>query len=105
MRKGILFSIDAVLALIVVIILASWIMVQFNAAEEKGSAFENLQNKALDRAVMEFYSGGTANESIGDVEFGKCAVFYTIVPDYGDSEGDGVDRVSPTEQIFCEELP
>lgn len=106
MNRGIIFSTDAALALIVVIILAAWITVQFNAAEEKGAVFESLHNKALDWAITEFYRGGTTVPATPGVsvisdtaEFGECAVFYTLDPD------NGPGRAAPVKQTFCEEWP
>lgn len=81
MARGMIFSTDAALALITVIILAAWLPQQLNAGEEKGGAFENLHDQALDRAVMGFYDGLSGDSpDFDDSEFVKCVEVHTIDP-------------------------
>jgi hypothetical protein len=79
--RGIIFSTDAALALITVIVLVAWLPQQLNTAEEKGEAYENLQDQALDRAVMGFYNEGPGDfPDFEDREFVKCVRVYGIDP-------------------------
>jgi len=95
MRKGFIFSLDAAIALAIVII-AIGVMAQQQNALDSGSAnvSENLHKKALDRAVTGFYGGQTSNETLegSAPDFGECAVIYTF------------DQVSGLvqPQSFCE---
>jgi len=99
MNKGMIFSTDAALALITVIILAAWLPQQLNAAEEKGGAFENLHDQALDRAVMGFYEelDGDSPADYENVDFARCVAVYTI-----DSKlNDLGTRDNPDIESFC----
>ena len=100
MNKGILFSMDAALALIAVILLVAWLPQQFSAAGGKADSLESLNQQAVDKAMTAFYSGGTASENIGGTaEFGKCVVVYTLNPD-----NSLATRATPQPQTFCEEI-
>lgn len=81
MTRGMIFSTDAALALITVIVLVAWLPQQLNIAEEKGEAYENLQDQALDRAVMGFYDDLSGDSpDFDNAEFAKCVAVYTIDP-------------------------
>jgi len=81
MNKGIVFSTDAVVALIVVMSLAAWLPHQLSAAEEQGNAFDNLQQQSLDRAIMGFYKGLAGEEpDFKSSDFIKCTKVYSIGP-------------------------
>jgi len=100
MRKGIVFSIDAALALVIVIMLALWIPQQLYSAEEHGNAFEKLEKGAFDRAVKSFYGRAAGGETIPpEAELGSCRVYYTIGP--GNNLGS---RDNPQKRQFCEVL-
>lgn len=100
MNRGILFSMDAVLALIVVILLVAWLPQQFNAVEEYGGASENLHYKALDNAIKGLYKNLPSSPPISpSAKVAKCAVVYTLNPN--NSLGT---RASPEAQSFCEEI-
>lgn len=101
MRKGIVFSADAILALIVVMALASAVAIQFGMVSEIENVSIYLEQKAADRAVVGLYTGTLSNESIGpSAKFGSCAVAYALDPNNpldarAQPEGDG--------HIFCED--
>ena len=100
MNRGMLFTMDAVLALIAVIVLAAYLPQQFSTSESKETVIESLNQKAVDRAIIDFYSGTTSNESItANAEFGKCAVVYTLDPN-----NDLGTTAAPQPQTFCEEI-
>jgi len=83
MSRGMIFSVDAVLALIMVVILAGWLAQQSTTAEESSNAFEAVQMQALDEAAIALYSGiGGAGETINfGTEMGKCFIVYGLNPD------------------------
>jgi hypothetical protein len=97
-QKGLLFSLDGILSLVLVIILAGAIVQQISF-EEKGNAFEGLHDRAFDRAIVDNYRGVASAETIGAAaEFGECAVVYYLDPD------NAVDtRAQALAQSFCEE--
>ena len=100
MRKGIIFTADAVLALILVILLASWLPQQIYAGEEYGGGFESLAARAGDKAIMGMYNRENGNEVISSgAKLGKCAVYYTIRSNNDLTRPDGLDKES-----FCEEV-
>lgn len=101
MKRGIIFSMDACLALIAVVILAASLQLQFSAMEEKGSAYENLQEQAMDKAIVGFYldQPGEIPDFSGK-EFGKCTAVYTLmeIP-----AGNNLNaQETPVEKVFCE---
>ena len=99
LKKGIIFSVDAILALILVILLASWLPLQIYAGNEYGGGFESLARKAEARAILAMYNGSSSGETIASgKELGKCGVYYTI-------EKNNVlgTRDQPDKESFCEE--
>jgi len=102
MRKGIIFSLDATLALIIIIILAAVFVQQYQAVYEKGSASETLHVAVLDKAIIGLYNGieGGTDETISnEAEFGECMAVYDLYPD----DSDLSNRSKPIKRIFCEE--
>jgi hypothetical protein len=99
MKKGMIFTIDAVLALIVVIILLA--MVPMQAMDNGGGKVSrNLGGRARDSAITAYYRGETASQSISQqATFGKCAVYYALDPNASDLE----EASAPEENVFCEE--
>ena len=96
MRKGIIFTTDAILALIAVMLFIAWLPYQTNS--QPGShIFENLSEQARDSAVTNFYKDNPSpNSNIdADSEFGKCVASYSIDPSVGPSAIE--------KNIFCEE--
>ena len=97
MKKGIIFTTDAILALIAVMILLTMIPMQAGNSESK--VFENLDDRARNRAIISFYEKTPGNESIrANAAFGKCAVYYSLEPD----NGLGV-QAQPGKKVFCED--
>ena len=98
MRRGIIFTTDAILALIVVMILLAMIPMQAGSGESK--VFENLNDRARDEAITSFYNGAAGiNPSIDATSrFGKCAIYYSLNPDL-----ELGTRAQPQKNIFCEE--
>ena len=97
MRKGILFSMDAMLALIVVIIFIAWAPHQIKAMEEQGSAFENLHDQALDKAIIGYYEGSSGTVLTGTEDVYKCIPAYNL----NQNNNLGV-RADPVPENFCE---
>ena len=82
MKQGFLFTLDAVLALILVILLAAALAMQQNALPEKGGISSSLRQKAEDKAIVGFYLN-QANEDCSDfstIEYCECAIIYTLNP-------------------------
>ena len=102
MRKGIMFTTDAILALIAVMLFMAWLPYQMGS-QSGSQVYENLSEQARDSAITEFYKinpgDPITNETINPAsEFGKCIAVYYIDP----SGNIGVP--SPVEEnIFCEE--
>jgi len=100
MRKGILFSVDAMLALIVVIMFLALVPQQFDTENQRSSALRSLGSQAHDRAVVGFYKGTSGNESVDiDAELGKCEVYYRLDPDNGLGS-----RARAVPKQFCEDI-
>ena len=99
MKKGIIFSVDALLALLLVIVLASAI-VQHNLPEENAGINAKLKEEAYGRAFLGLYANTASSEGIGsNAKFGECVNFYYIEPDNALNA-----QAMPLEQKFCEEL-
>lgn len=81
MNKGFLFTFDAALALILVIILAAALAAQQNALPEKGGISSSLRQRAEDEAIVGFYlnQASTSAELTGQ-EYGECAIIYDLDP-------------------------
>lgn len=107
MRKGIIFSIDAALALVLVIVLAAAIAAQYSAADGKEQVLSSIAEETQDAAVVGLYLGKSAGDfgldssfDAGAGEFVKCTNSYELNPNNGFSEvalGDGFF----TEKKFC----
>ena len=97
MKKGIMFSMDAALALIIVIIFVAWAPQQINAIEEQGSAFENMQIQALDKAIIGYYEGNPGTVLNGSEEVYQCIPAYNLNPNNNLGE-----RANPVPEEFCE---
>ncbi len=98
-QQGLLFSLDGLLSLILVIVLAGVIAQQGLATEEKSGAFEGLNDKAFDRAMVDMYREAPSAEAINaSAEFGKCVEVYYLEPDNALNV-----RATHIVQSFCEE--
>lgn len=95
MKKGIMFTTDAIFALIAVMLFLAWLPYQMSS-QSGSQVFENLSEQARDSAITNFYKDNPSpNPSIdADAEFGKCVAVYSIIPGLGGT----VD-----ETFFCEE--
>ncbi len=93
-----MFTTDAILALIAVILFIAWIPHQIDS-QSGNQIFENLSEQARDSAVINFYEENPGVETIDpDAEFGKCVVVYSI--DFGGNIGS----FAPIEKnVFCED--
>ena len=98
--KALVFSFDAVFALVVVIIAIGAISMNYFASEAESSAYESVSNKAMDRAVVGFYLNQSGSGDISTAKFGRC---YTVLRYDPNNFGDGPsDAASWTEEEFCE---
>ena len=100
MRKGFIFSLDAAIALAIVIIAIGVLAQQQGAAGGSANVSENLHKKALDRALTGFYEGRTSAETLegSAPDFGECNFIYTLDPNNGET------MASPAKQSFCETI-
>ena len=98
MRKGIMFTTDAILALIAVMLFIAWIPYQIGS-QSGNQVFENLSDKARDIAITNFYEGTSGAETINPAsEFGKCVAVYYLDPSLN------IGFPAPVEEnVFCEE--
>ncbi len=81
MRKGFIFSLDAALALIVVIMVGGLLVMYFQVAEPKAGAYAASDRIAEDAAVVGFYLGKDAGQmglsgTLPSDEFASCSVVY-----------------------------
>ncbi len=103
MRKGIMFTTDAILALIAVMLFVAWVPYQIGP-QSGNQVFENLSEQARDKAITEFYKINPddliTNETINPAsEFGKCVAVYYIDP------SGNIGFPAPVEKnVFCEEI-
>jgi len=97
MKKGIMFSTDAILALAMVIIFIAWAPSQINAMEEQGKALENMQDQAMDKAIIGHYQGTPGTALIGNEQVYKCVATYEINPN-----NDLGTMATPNKKNFCE---
>jgi len=96
MRKGIMFTTDAILALIAVMLFLAWIPYQMSS-QAGNQIYENISDQARDKAITSFYKGNpSTNIEIDEgAEFGKCVAVYSIDPSVGVS-----DLITT---VYCEE--
>ena len=80
MRKGFIFSLDAAIALAIVIIAIGALAQQQSALDSGADIPGELHKKALDRAVTGFYGGQTSSETLEGIapDFGECAAVYSM---------------------------
>ncbi|MBI2598198.1 MAG: hypothetical protein HYW50_03310 [Candidatus Diapherotrites archaeon] len=88
MRKGLIFSADAILATIFVVALAAAFAFYYIAGSTHSVFLENLNHKTTDAAIIAFYlkqttvAGGNYTDfnairnSLGNESFSKCAQIY-----------------------------
>jgi len=99
MRKGIVFTMDGTLALIIVVIAIAAIPAVMQSEEEKGNPMQVLGSIAVDKANIDYYTGHPDNVGISeDAEFGQCAVYYTIEPN-----NSLLTRAEPQEAKACKD--
>jgi len=99
-QTGVLFSLDGLLCIIMVIVMAGAIVQQGLATEEKSGAFAGLNDKAFDRAMTDMYRNIASAQTLGGTaEFGKCVEIY-----YYNLVGNPLNAPAvATAQSFCEE--
>ena len=103
MKKGFIFSLDAALALMVVIGMGAMLAMHFQTVEPEIEAYYSSSIKARDSAVVGFYTGqdavtlGLETNIDSDAEFGSCTVVYEA----GEIELDG-QRADLIERKYCE---
>ncbi len=100
--KGFIFSLDAVLALILVMMAGAVITMQPASITEREDVSAALRQQAEDRAITAFYLGNSASESIDSgADYGECGVFYELMED---ATGNNLENREPVIKIvFCEE--
>ncbi|MBN2067502.1 MAG: hypothetical protein JW744_03470 [Candidatus Diapherotrites archaeon] len=101
MKSGFIFTFDAVLALLIVMLLAGAIAVQYSALPGKENVSDALRQKAQDRAITGFYlnSGGDSPD-FSSAEFGECAAAHDLLENPKANSIGSQESVS--EKFFCE---
>jgi len=102
MKRGFLFTFDAALALILVIILAAALATQQNALPEKGNVSGALRAQVDDRAAVELYllylNHLSESPPVGK-EYYECTTIYNLDPN------NALGTQATLEQkTFCEEI-
>ncbi len=100
MRKGFIFTFDAALALIAVIIILG-VAAQQPQGSDYGGASEQLHSRAADNAAIGFYkaTAGTGSCAASDA-FCECAVYYTTNLD----PNDPLAQSQLQKNVFCEKI-
>lgn len=102
MKKGFLFTMDAVLALILVMILAAALATQQNALPEKGNVSGALRAQVDDRAAVELYLlylNHSSESPPVEKEYYECATIYNLDPN------NALGTQATLEQkTFCEKI-
>ncbi len=102
MKKGFLFTMDAVLALILVIVLAVALAAQQNALPEKGDISSSLRQQAEDQAITGFYLNQLGeSHNFSGKEYGECVTVYELLLD--PKANDLRSRETLTPKVFCED--
>jgi hypothetical protein len=106
MKHGFLFTMDAVLALILVIILAAALATQQNALPEKGGISSSLRQRAEDEAIVRFYLNQASEEcpAFSTIEYCECAIIYTLNPNNTLGVQALPEPPSNPPKKFCEEV-
>jgi hypothetical protein len=104
MKKGFLFTLDAALALILVIILAAALATQQNALPEKGGISSSLRQQAEDAAIIGFYLNQTGETPpiTFSGEYGECTIIYTLDPNNALGTQALPKPPDNPPKIFCE---
>jgi len=104
MKRGILFSMDAILALLAVILFFAWTPQLLNVSTEEANGFESFGAKVFDEATIMFYKEFSSIDSVSDPEFDsakfvRCVDFYVA-----DSSNDlgNMENVSDYKNTYCE---
>jgi len=102
MKKGFIFSLDAALALMVVMALGAMMLVYFQASQPETAAYATSDRIAQDSAIVGFYLEKTPSEmglasSIGASKFGSCMEIYR----YGIIAADGTQNGPLSAQKYC----
>lgn len=89
MRKGYIFTVDALLAIILIIIFSSFMVISHPATDDS-KVFENYKQHTTDASFIGHYKGIISNADIDD-EF----------EDYGIVDGNTYDALSDNSQGYC----
>ena len=102
MNRGVIFSLDAALALIVVMAMGTLLMLSFQNTGSTADGFRESDRIASDSAKVGLYLDKSASEMglssfiSGDANFGACAIVY----EYGTIRVD-VSRATVVETTYC----
>ncbi|MFH1752132.1 MAG: hypothetical protein ABH821_04315 [archaeon] len=85
--KGFIFTLDALLALGIIIIASGIFLMGYSVIEEKTSVFDYYKEKASDDVITYFYSGNDLDSiaSVYDSSFKGCSMEYYYKPNNDDS--------------------
>jgi hypothetical protein len=107
MRKGMIFTMDAALALVVVMLLAATLPAQVQANMQEETLNQKLHQKALDRGISALYNqdvsgySGPNEEAIDPANrFGECVEIHSLIEDPAASSLGARDI--PVKGVFCE---
>ncbi|MBN1941284.1 MAG: hypothetical protein JW772_03825 [Candidatus Diapherotrites archaeon] len=94
MKRGVVFTTEAVLAIVVIAIVTSSVTLSYTQKEGNAREFETLKEKAMDSATIASYTNQTANQEIDQgAEQGYCAQYVEC-----DSQSGSISK-----ETFCED--
>lgn len=91
MKKGFMFSIDAIISVAsLMLLVAAWAFI--TQVEENQNVIESLDRISQDTAITGFYTGAGSSGDLSGADFGVCNSYYVY------NKGTG----NLDEEKFCE---
>ncbi len=109
MGKGMIFTMDAALALVVVMLVAATLPAQVQANLEEENLNQKLHQRALDRGISALYKedvsgySGSNEEEIGATDrFGECVEVHGLMEDPTTGTENLYGPDVPEKGVLCE---
>lgn len=105
MRKGLIFTIDAVYGVIFIVALAAAFTFYYNASATNSVIIENLNQKTMDAALVALYLNKNATDfnaiknNFVDANHSKCTTIYEY--DLGLADDDSANQATISTKKFC----
>ena len=89
--RGFIFTIDAIMALVIIMILAGGLVVHYQNMESQPGVYQKSFENSRDDAMVNFYMGSDAQENFG-VNLSSCYTYYTYNPDNGSGQATADEK-------------